>query len=316
MGWQRASDVKVTSDAKATPVKTSSVAPIALKVAAPDVLEIDTREPDTMCALADQFHLKYVMRTFDAGDLGMGNAVGERKEIHDFIGSYQNTRIFDQLDRLSKQTTIPMLFISGRIEDLKLEKQMTNFDPNQFIGALGSCLCRYNINVFWVQDDTEIMRLCKILLPLLKDVVVAADRPQTYTMLAGHIDSLRSKWSVGNRELAESVANIIKAGSNVIWVYDNYWALRATAALFQKINEGKYCAPRDRLVKKSGMGRSTDLVSSYLRIEDNLAASLVKAAEKKKKGVIRYIMDSPDYELLGHSGMGPVTLKRIREMLG
>ncbi len=287
---------------------------------------IDSREPGKMSSLFDTYKMKYRIAALDSGDLELGNAAAERKTIHDFIGSYKSGRVFDQLERLSKRTTVPFLMLTGTPEEvtaaIKASKRMReylDFNPNQMLGALASCLCRYNLNVIWTRTDADGVRILRALFPHLKDTVVEADKPQSYTLLAGDMPTLRGLW--GDRdykdgELAHDIAAMIKEGTNIIWVYDESLGLRALSKMFKKINEGKYGAPRKRIVKKSGMGRSTDLLRTYLRIEGSLAKSLLKEAKRKHVGVMRYILEAPDSSLLVHPGMGNVTLKRVRELIG
>lgn len=291
----------------------------------PNVWGIDSREPGKMSGLFDIYKMKYKIYAMDSGDIELGEPAGERKTIADFIGSYKSGRVFDQLERLSKRTSLPFLFVTGTPKDYEAAMNKISrfkgvkFDPDQMIGAIGSCLCRYNINLIWVRTDADMVRCIRALFPHLKNIKVPLERPQSYTMLTGDMATLRELWGTKeyrDNSIGKDIASIIANGTNIVWTYSEGFGLHALAKMFKKINEGKYCAPRKKLVKKSGAGRSADLLRNFLRIEGNLAASLTRAAKQKKKGVLRYIMESPNEVLLGHSGMGPVTLKRIRSMIG
>ncbi len=193
------------------------------------------------------------------------------------------------------------------------------FNPDQMVGAIGSCLCRYGINLIWTKSDADGVRVIRALFPHLQDAKMVEGAPQSYTMLTGDMSDLRALW--GTKEyrddsIARDAASLIKNGTNIVWVYSEALGLRALAKMFKKINEGKYEQPRRKLIKRSGAGRSNDLLRTYLRVDGTLADSLLESAKRANKGVLRYIMEEPDSMLLIHPGMGKITLKKVRDLIG
>jgi len=64
----------------------------------------------------------------------------ERKSMHDFGGSIINSRLFDQIDRLSRSFAKPILIIEGNASEFMLNEQVMN-------GAIASIYVKYNVQV-------------------------------------------------------------------------------------------------------------------------------------------------------------------------
>jgi hypothetical protein len=83
-----------------------------------------------------------------------------------------------------------------------------------------------------------------------------------------------------------------------------------------KTHEGKLGIPRRGTVKKVTSSRVGDTIANLLRVEPAIAEQLVHRAKMQNKGVLKYIIETPNSELMLIGGIGNVTLKRIRELVG
>ena len=118
-------------------------------------------------------------------------------------------------------------------------------------------------------------------------------------------------------EVMEKVAEIIcNERVQVLWGTVDTVSLATVSRMFHKINEGKQGQARKRMMKNDAGSRTANLVRNYLRVEPTLAKSLIRSANTKGVGVMRYILESKNSTLLAHPGMGNVTLKRLRELVG
>ena len=276
---------------------------------------VDTREPESMHIQFETFHEPFRIRTLRAGDYKKGYSLAERKTIFDFVASFRNTRIFNQLEELTREECFPFLLVTGTMDKLKSDVHFKNVNEKTVIGAMASCMCRYAVNVIWTPDDTQAVM---IIIQLFRELekYTPKEYDNSFLLLTGTVSEL-SKMGERRKEVISTVAEIIgKEGVNVMWSYDNTVGLRVMSRMFHKINEGKRGQPRRRMIKHDTGSRTADLVRSFLRVEPALAVSLTQAARKKKMGVMRYILETPNHNLLSHPGMGNVTLKRIRELVG
>jgi len=285
------------------------------KVKKSDTFIIDTREPASMHNLFEIFKVPIKLKTMQFGDYQLADAIAERKTIFDFTASFRNTRVFNQLEGLTREgECFPFLFVTGTLDKLKEDVHFAHVNEKTVIGAMGSCMCRYAVNVIWCRDDTSMVAIMTQLFKELKKYT-PKDYDGNFMLLSGTTSDL-SKMGDQRKEVIKVVAEIISEGVNIMWTYDHNVGLRVMSRMFHKINEGKRGQPRRRMIKKDAGGRTANLVRNYLRVEPALARSLVRAANKDGVGVMRYILETPNSTLLSHPGMGNVTLKRLRELVG
>lgn len=297
-GWERANDTKKVKRKKSATRFT-----------------IDTREPASMHRQFEIFKAPFNIATMKYGDYELDWSIGERKTIFDFVGSFRNGRIFNQLEGLTREPNFPFLFVSGTIDKLQEDVHFKHVNMNTVIGAMASCMCRYAVNIIWVRSDTELVAVLTELFKALRKYT-PSDKDGNFLMLSGTTSNL-SKLGEYRKDVIKGVAQMIgQEGVNVFWPYDHYIGTQVIARMFHKINEGKRGQPRKRMVKRDTGSRTADLVRNYLRIEAAMAVSLTNAAKKKKMGVMRYILETPNHILMSHPGMGKVTLKRIRDLVG
>jgi len=276
---------------------------------------IDTREPESMHHIFDTFKLSYTVKTLKYGDYKLAYANGERKTIFDFVASFRSTRLFDQLEGLTNDVCFPFLFVTGTMGMLKEDVHFKHINEKTVIGAMGSCMCRYAVNIIWVPDDSQMVMVMSQLYKGL-ELYTPKEYDNNFMLLTGTVGQL-SKMGESRRDVISTIAEVIGAeGVNVMWAHHPVVGLQVISRMFHKVNEGKRGKPRKRLVKKDTGNRTADLVRNYLRVEPALAISLTNAAKKRKVGVMRYIMETPNSDLLAHPGVGNVTLKRLRELVG
>lgn len=283
-----------------------------------DIFVIDTREPATMSRNFETFRVKYQLRTLKFGDYKLGYCLAERKTIFDFVASFRNSRVFTQLEGLTQEDCYPFLVIVGSMDMLKEDVHFKHIKENTVIGAIASCVCRYGVNVIWVHNDVEAVL---VMTQLFGEISMGYKRPNgelpiNFLMLPRSVSDLRKE---GNKrkEIVKRIAEIIcNERVCVFWANDTTVSLSVMSRMFHKINESKQGQPRKQMIKRDAGGRTANLVRNYLRVEPALAKSLIRSASAKGLGVMRYILETPNSTLLVHPGMGKVTLKRLRELVG
>lgn len=284
-----------------------------------EIFTIDTREPGVMSRHFETFKVRYKLATLQFGDYEKGYCLAERKTIFDFVGSFRSGRLFTQLEGLVQKDCYPFLVVSGSIEKLKEDVHYAHINESTVIGAMASCICRYGVNVLWVSNDVEaVMIMTQLFGTIAKGAYKRpnGELPVNFLMMPRSTGSLISK-EVRRKAVMEKFAEVIcNEKVCVFWGNDETVSLSVMSRMFHKINEGKQGKPRQRRIKRDTGNKTTDLVRNFLRVEPALAASLVNSAKKKGVGVMRYIMDVPDHVLMSHSGVGNVTLKRLRELVG
>jgi len=296
---------------KKTKTKTTS------KVTTPFI--IDTREPDTMSRNFETFKVKFNIRTLKFGDYKKEYCLAERKTIFDFVSSFRNTRLFTQLEGLSQEDCYPFLLVVGSMDKLKDDVHFKHINEKTVIGAMASCICRYGVNVIWVHDDVEGVLVMTQLFGEMSSGVYKkpnGELPVNFLMMPRGMSELRKEGNTRG-EIVKRVAEIIcNERVCVFWANKTTVSLSVLSRMFHKIREGKQGQPRKKMIKKDAGGRTANLVRNYLRVEPALARSLVRAANKDGVGVMRYILETGNSTLLSHPGMGNVTLKRLRELVG
>lgn len=114
-----------------------------------------------------------------------------------------------------------------------------------------------------------------------------------------------------------SIASLaVRYNVRVLWGHMETETIPVMVKILKKFSEGKADIPRQHYVPHTTETRAGDTIRNLLRVEPGIANALVSNARRCNKGVIRYILDAPNSELMMISGMGPVTLKRIRELVG
>lgn len=114
-----------------------------------------------------------------------------------------------------------------------------------------------------------------------------------------------------------SIASLaVRYNARILWGHSESETIPVMVKMLKKFSEGKADVPRQHYIQRSTDSRTGDTIRNLLRVDPNIANALVSNAKKSNKGVIRYILDAPNSELMMISGMGPVTMKRIRELVG
>jgi len=119
---------------------------------------IDTREQKEETDYFSRVGIKFRREALSCGDYSAedddGNrCVIERKEIKDFISSLFEGRLDSQLARLSAER-LPILFLSGKLEEYYEGKPDSKFTTQHFYGALASAIVRYGLRcVVWNQCE-------------------------------------------------------------------------------------------------------------------------------------------------------------------
>lgn len=284
-----------------------------------DKFVIDTREPGVMSRHFETFKVKYQLRTMRFGDYRRGYCIAERKTIFDFVGSFRSTRLFTQLEGLTREDCYPFLVVVGTIDKLKEDVHYAHINEKTVIGAMASCICRYGVNVIWVNDDVEAVMVMTQLFGTIADG--SYKRPDgiqsdKFLMMPRNTTNLIGE-GVWRKEIMEKMAEVIcNEKVCIFWANDLTLSLSVMSRMFHKINEGKQGKPRRSRIKHDTGNQISDLVRNFLRVEPALATSLVNSARQEGVGVMRYIMEVPDHILLSHPGVGNVTLKRLRELVG
>lgn len=124
------------------------------------VIILDTREQEEEQEYFIRNGIEFRRETLSCGDYAAEDADGnrvviERKEIKDFISSMFEGRLDSQLSRLASER-LPILFISGKLEEYFESKPDSQFQPEQFYGAISSAIVRYGLRcVIWNQCENS-----------------------------------------------------------------------------------------------------------------------------------------------------------------
>lgn len=114
-----------------------------------------------------------------------------------------------------------------------------------------------------------------------------------------------------------SIASLaVRYNVRVLWGPNEHDTILTMVKMLKKFSEGKADQPRQHAVENNTSSRAGNLIRSFLRVDPHIADMLVKNAHAANKGVLKYIMEAKDSELMLIGGMGPVTIKRIRELVG
>jgi ERCC4-type nuclease len=114
-----------------------------------------------------------------------------------------------------------------------------------------------------------------------------------------------------------SIASLaVRYNARILWGHNEKETIPVMVKILKKFSEGKADIPRQHTIERSTHSRTGDTIRSFLRVDPSIANALVSNAKKSNKGILKYIMEAKDSELMLISGMGPVTIKRIRELIG
>lgn len=114
-----------------------------------------------------------------------------------------------------------------------------------------------------------------------------------------------------------SIASLaVRYNARILWGHTEQDTIPVMVKMLKKFSEGKADIPRQHTIERSTSTRAGDTIRNFLRVDPNVANALVVGAKKCNKGVLKYIMEAKDSELMLIGGMGPVTLKRVRELIG
>lgn len=140
-------------------------------------------------------------------------------------------------------------------------------------------------------------------------------------MISGTMDALRSSPHIKVRNenaiIGGMASCVVRYNLRcLLWGNNDAEIVPVMVKVVQKIDEGKSGLPVANRIKHVTKSKAGDNLHNFLRIDPSSCTKIVENAKKQKKGLIRYILDAQDSELLMIDGIGPVTLKRIRELIG
>jgi len=114
-----------------------------------------------------------------------------------------------------------------------------------------------------------------------------------------------------------SIASLaVRYNARILWGYTERETIPVMVKMLKKFSENKADVPRQHTIGKGAGSRVGNIIRNFLRVEPGIASALVANSTRCNKGVLKYIMEAKDSELMLISGMGPVTIKRIRELVG
>jgi len=110
-----------------------------------------------------------------------------------------------------------------------------------------------------------------------------------------------------------SIASLaVRYNARILWGHNDKETIPVMVKMLKKFSEGKADQPRSHYVPR-GVAHT---IKNMLRVDMDIANTLVANAKKCNKGVLKYIMEAKDSELMLIGGMGPVTIKKVRELVG
>jgi ERCC4-type nuclease len=110
-----------------------------------------------------------------------------------------------------------------------------------------------------------------------------------------------------------SIASLaVRYNARILWGHCVKETIPVMVKMLKKFSEGKCDQPRSHYVPR-GVAHT---IKNMLRVDMGIANTLVANAKKCNKGVLKYIMEAKDSELMLIGGMGPVTIKKVRELVG
>ena len=129
-------------------------------------IHLDSREPkDVQEDCKKTFGKENVVVEFMLiGDLifPKENLCIERKRIGDAVGSIMDQRIFRQAVNMTENFQNSVIIIIGSWKEIQKSRYI-KFSEKQFLGACASLMTKYNMKVFWVENNRQFWLTCKYL---------------------------------------------------------------------------------------------------------------------------------------------------------
>ncbi len=93
------------------------------------------------------FDAKISEKQLDVADYVVSDQIGiERKTVDDFLNSFFNNRLFDQLEKMTSSFEKPLLIIEG---DPSMLFETRKVHPNSIHGLLSSITLDYGVPILW-----------------------------------------------------------------------------------------------------------------------------------------------------------------------
>jgi len=140
---------------------------------------IDVHEDKKIIKVFDKEKINYEVRSLKVGDY---NVVGgdekvsticfERKSFDDFVGSVYSGRLFEQLMNMQKNFDYNYLFVVGYFEDFVkgcIYSKRKAPTVEWYLGTIASILVRYDVKVFAVKNNRQMVRLMKKIVEKIDD---------------------------------------------------------------------------------------------------------------------------------------------------
>jgi len=188
---------------------------------------IDSREPEFW---KQQFSKAFTkrgykvdIRALEFGDVLTNNAIVERKTVFDFLNSVIDNRLDRQMNGIvltaENEEKVPVLLLHGRYYDLQDVICNISNNPQKllelFHGAIASVLCRYNVVVLWIENDSDAAEVLVRLVSKIDEEKYLMPRTKDRKLLLARLLGLTTRQV---RELAKqcgSVYNIVNADDKV-----------------------------------------------------------------------------------------------------
>jgi len=124
-----------------------------------NILRVDDREeksPHKLFAILIKLEANFIKEHLPIGDFVYNDYVFERKWITDLWGSIIDGRIFEQVENMKENFDHVYVVVSGQLKECI---NIPKFNPNVIFGAMASLLTKSGINVLWVENDTQLIKL-------------------------------------------------------------------------------------------------------------------------------------------------------------
>jgi len=177
---------------------------------------VDTREQDEEESYFIRNGIDFRRETLSCGDYAAEDSNGnrvviERKEMSDLIQSMFEGRLESQLRRLSLER-LPILVITGTIEDYWKRKQDSKFTRDHLYGIISSAIVRYGLRcVIWCRTNDEGLGIIhKLLIKITENKLdkIPNRRTKEYSTCVGYLRSLLNCTQDTALELLKRFKNI------------------------------------------------------------------------------------------------------------
>jgi len=177
---------------------------------------VDTREQEEEEAYFIRNEIEFRREALSCGDYSAEDSAGnrvviERKEMSDLIQSMFEGRLESQLRRLSLER-LPILVISGRIEDYWERKKDSKFTRSHLYGIISSAIVRYGLRcVIWAQTNEDALGIIhKMLIKITENKLdkIPNRKTKEYSTCVGYLRSLLNCTQDTALELLKKFKNI------------------------------------------------------------------------------------------------------------